>query len=131
MSDPADAPDAPDPTDAPDAPDAGLPNVCRLVRDRLEIGMQRYGHAVVVQENSDKNWKRELVEELLDAVVYAAADVLRARGVDTDVDNSQLMDVIRQRLHATVTYDESVDPTVHLLDLTLFIAMSVTQNISY
>jgi hypothetical protein len=48
-----------------------------LLRLRLDLGKVRYGHGLLHPSNENMNFRHELVEELLDAVVYAAADVVR------------------------------------------------------
>lgn len=105
--------------------------VDRLVSDRLALGKERYGHGVLVPENASKDWKTELVEELLDACVYAAADVLKKRGVERDDDNTQLFELIRSRDTATHDYGAVCVSDTSVLDLCLFVANAVVKkNIS-
>jgi hypothetical protein len=92
------------------------------IQSRLDIGKQRYGHGVLVAENINKNWKRELLEEMLDGVVYAAANVLRTRDHDDD-DNTAIQGLIRYRLDASATIAD--DDDTQLLDLVLFAADAV------
>lgn len=93
------------------------------VEDRLRIGRERYGHGVVVPSNACKDWKNELVEELLDACVYAAADVLRKRGVSDDDENEEIMRLISDRAVAKHEYgDRSQHKDTHFLDLCMLVA---------
>ena len=49
----------------------------RLVEERLLVGWERYGHGLLHASNTGMDFKKELVEELLDAVIYAGADVVK------------------------------------------------------
>ncbi len=102
-------------------------SVIRDVEERLRVGRQRYGHGVLVQANSDKNWKRELVEELLDGVVYAAADVLTKRGVADDDANDALTALVRERVNAEYDFQRPTD--TETLDLCIFVAKAVSSGI--
>ena len=99
-------------------------SVLRDIEERLRLGRERYGHGVLVPANADKNWKRELVEELLDAVVYAAADVLSKRGVADDEANDALTALVRERMDADYDFQRSAD--TQTLDLCIFVARAVT-----
>jgi hypothetical protein len=48
-----------------------------LIRERLEVGWSRYGRGLLNSKNDNLNFRQELIEELLDSVIYAAADVVR------------------------------------------------------
>lgn len=52
--------------------------VSKLVLDRFDLGRQRYSHGLLHPDNDSMNFRKELVEELLDAVIYAAADVVKS-----------------------------------------------------
>lgn len=98
------------------------------LRERLDLGRRRYGHGVRVRDGHD--WARELREELLDAVVYAAAGALAAEpapsgtpeGVpgDTEDDNEAILALVRARLDRPRA---SVPPGT-LLDLCISVAMA-------
>lgn len=100
--------------------------VIRNVEERLRVGRERYGHGVLVPANADKNWKRELLEELLDGVVYAAADVLSKRGVTDDEANDALITLIRERMDANYDFQRSTD--TQTLDLCIFVAKAVSRE---
>lgn len=56
-------------------PDGDEPRILELVRQRLELGKTEYG---TLNVSSDKrNFKNETIEELLDAVIYLAAELIR------------------------------------------------------
>jgi hypothetical protein len=48
-----------------------------LIEQRMVIGWERYGNGLLHKKNADMDFKKELVEELLDAVVYAGANVIK------------------------------------------------------
>lgn len=101
-------------------------DLIKSVEDRLCIGKQRYGHGVVVPCNASKNWNDELVEELLDACVYAAADVLRRRGIENDEDNVEILRLIADRAVAKHEYGSATDTEdTHVLDLCMFVANAI------
>jgi hypothetical protein len=88
---------------------------------RFEIGKRRYGHGMHVKSGLD--WEREMMEEIFDAVVYAAARVLSQRDdtddrIDED-DNDAIIKLINDRFSSKeIAHDEAT----HILDLVLFIA---------
>lgn len=49
----------------------------QLIVERMEIGRERYSHGLLHVSNKDMDFHSELIEELLDAVVYAAANVIK------------------------------------------------------
>ena len=98
-------------------------SVVREIEERLRVGKERYGHGVLAPANADKDWKRELVEELLDAVVYAAADVLSHRGVANDENNDALTALVRERMVAEYDFHRPTDTKT--LDLCIFVARAV------
>lgn len=92
------------------------------VEDRLRVGRERYGHGVVVPSNASKDWKNELIEELLDACVYAAADVLQKRGLQNDDENAEIMRLISDRAHGGHSRREDLGKDTHFLDLCILVA---------
>ena len=48
-----------------------------LIEQRMVIGWERYGNGLLHEKNATMDFKKELVEELLDAVVYAGANVIK------------------------------------------------------
>jgi len=53
-------------------------HVSKLVLDRFKLGRERYSHGLLHPDNDSMNFRKELLEELLDAVIYAAADVVKS-----------------------------------------------------
>ena len=59
--------------------------IMSLLRARLVIGKSRYGHGVVVDSDTrtygtaDNNWETMMMEEALDGMIYAAAQLLRLK----------------------------------------------------
>jgi hypothetical protein len=49
-----------------------------LVSQRFKLGKKRYSHGLLHDDNKHMDFGKELVEELLDAVIYAGADLVRS-----------------------------------------------------
>lgn len=63
-----------------------------LLQKRLDLGRERYGHGVRVDDDTTKfgtesnDWELMLLEEVLDGMIYSAASmirIMRARKNDT------------------------------------------------
>ena len=78
-----------------------------LVKARLALGRERYGHGVIVDEDPTKygvktnDWMEMALEELLDGLVYYAAAIIRRRrelGIlvadDQPDDNEKIINLI-------------------------------------
>ena len=56
-----------------------------LLKKRLVLGKERYGHGVIVDSDTreygteDDNWETMMMEEALDGMIYAAAQLIRLR----------------------------------------------------
>ena len=56
-----------------------------LIKQRMDLGRQRYGHGVRVNDNTtqygtDKDaWELMALEEILDGMIYSAAAIIRLR----------------------------------------------------
>lgn len=48
-----------------------------LIKDRFKIGKERYSHGLLHKDNETMDFRKETVEELLDAVIYAASNCVR------------------------------------------------------
>ena len=54
-----------------------------LIKERLELGKERYGHGVIVNDDTTKygtennDWQSMAMEEMLDGMVYIAASMIR------------------------------------------------------
>jgi len=59
--------------------------IMRLLEERLAIGRARYGHGVIVDDDTrnygtaDDNWETMMMEEALDGMIYAAAQLIRIK----------------------------------------------------
>lgn len=59
--------------------------IMQLLQERLNIGKYRYGHGVIVDDDttqygtSDNNWETMMMEEALDGMIYAAAQLIRIK----------------------------------------------------
>ena len=59
--------------------------IMQLLEDRLKIGKERYGHGVIIDDDTrnygtaDNNWETMMMEEALDGMIYAAAQLLRIK----------------------------------------------------
>ena len=59
--------------------------IIQLLQDRLTIGKYRYGHGVIVDDDTtqygtqDNNWETMMMEEALDGMIYAAAQLIRIK----------------------------------------------------
>ena len=56
-----------------------------LIVSRMEIGFERYGHGLRINDNTtqwgtkDDSWEEMALEEILDGMVYTAAAILRLK----------------------------------------------------
>ena len=59
--------------------------IMKLLGDRLKLGRERYGHGVRVDDDTrkfgthDNSWETMMMEEALDGMIYAAAQIIRLR----------------------------------------------------
>ena len=59
--------------------------ILKLLEGRLAIGKERYGHGVIVDDDTrkygtaDNNWETMMMEEALDGMIYAAAQLIRIK----------------------------------------------------
>jgi hypothetical protein len=121
-----------------------------LIRERLEIGWSRYGRGLLNSKNDGLDFRQELIEELLDAVIYAAADVVRKTSqvtmkmnitdegtvkinlkvnheLDRDGNDAVLAEIVRQ-LNKSYDYDEHPSKSTTVLLLCMFGLSSVIQT---
>jgi hypothetical protein len=86
----------------------------RLVDERLLVGWERYGHGLLHASNADMNFKKELIEELLDAVIYAGADVVKHT---PQISSTMSMTGDGEvQLHLSVNYEMDNDGNVSIVD---------------
>lgn len=59
--------------------------IMKLLKQRLELGKNRYGHGVIVDDDTKKygtqenDWELMALEELLDGLIYTTAAIIRCR----------------------------------------------------
>jgi hypothetical protein len=118
-----------------------------LVEQRMVIGWERYGNGLLHEKNATMDFKQELVEELLDAVVYAGANVIKNTpqvstaivfsdegkvqlklNVNYELEqdgNVAIVDVIRKKSEAKYDFSKTYDKNHEILMLTIFTLESV------
>jgi hypothetical protein len=59
--------------------------ILKLIKERMSLGKQRYGHGVIVDDDTKKygtesnDWELMALEEMLDGMIYSTAAILRYR----------------------------------------------------
>ena len=59
--------------------------IVKLLNERLILGKERYGHGVRIDDDTrqfdteDNNWETMMMEEALDGMIYAAAQLIRIK----------------------------------------------------
>jgi hypothetical protein len=118
-----------------------------LIEQRMVIGWERYGNGLLHEKNATMDFKKELVEELLDAVVYAGANVIKnTPQVSTTIvfsdegqvklrlninyeleqdGNIAIVDVIRKKKEETYDFSNTYDKNHETLMLCIFALESV------
>ena len=118
-----------------------------LIEQRMVIGWERYGNGLLHKKNADMDFKKELVEELLDAVVYAGANVIKHTpqvtttivfsdegkvklnlNVNYELErdgNAAIVDVIRKKTEASYDFPKTYDKNQEILMLCMFALESV------
>jgi hypothetical protein len=121
-----------------------------LIRERLEVGWSRYGRGLLNSKNDNLNFRQELIEELLDSVIYAAADVVRKTPqvtmkmnitdegtvkinlkINHELDrdgNDAVFDEIVRHMNKSYDYDERPSNSTTVLLLCIFGLSSVLQT---
>ena len=57
--------------------------IMELLHDRLKLGKKRYGHGIIIDDDTTKygtptnDWEEMAMEEVLDGLIYAAAAIVR------------------------------------------------------
>lgn len=70
-----------------DDPELGDDNdeILELLKGRLALGRERYGHGVVVDQSTkdfgteEDDWELMALEEMLDGLIYTTASIIRLR----------------------------------------------------
>ena len=118
-----------------------------LIEKRMEIGWERYGNGLLHEKNAAMDFKQELVEELLDAVVYAGANVIKHTpqvtvtivfsdegkvelklNVNYELErdgNAAIVDAIRKKTETAYDFSKTYDKNHETLMLCMFALESV------
>lgn len=118
-----------------------------LIEQRMVIGWERYGNGLLHEKNATMDFKQELVEELLDAVVYAGANVIKNTpqvsativlsdegqvklrlNINYELDhdgNDAIVDMIRKKTEAQYDFSKTYDKNHEVLMLCMFALESV------
>ena len=118
-----------------------------LIEQRMVIGWERYGNGLLHNKNADMDFKKELVEELLDAVVYAGANVIKNTpqvsttivfsdegkvklrlNVNYELDhdgNDAIVNIIRKKTETKYDFSKTYDKKHEILMLCMFALESV------
>jgi hypothetical protein len=118
-----------------------------LIEQRMVIGWERYGNGLLHEKNATMDFKKELVEELLDAVVYAGANVIKNTpqvsttiifsdegnvklrlNVNYELDrdgNDAIVDIIRKKTESVYDFPRGYDKHHETLMLCMFALESV------
>ena len=57
--------------------------ILKLIKERMDLGLERYGHGVQVNDDTRQwgtkkhNWSEMALEEVLDGMIYMAAQIIR------------------------------------------------------
>lgn len=123
-----------------------------LIEQRMVIGWERYGNGLLHEKNANMDFKQELVEELLDAVVYAGANVIKNTpqvsatmvlsdegqvklrlNINYELEqdgNIAIVDMIRKKKEATYDFSNTYDKNHEILMLTIFTLEAVLKIIA-
>lgn len=59
--------------------------ILELLKERMQMGIKKYGHGVRVEQNtqdfgtSEDDWELMALEEMLDGLIYTTASIIRYR----------------------------------------------------
>ena len=59
--------------------------ILKLITSRMEIGLERYGHGIRINDDTrqwgtqEDSWEEMALEEILDGMVYTASAIIRLR----------------------------------------------------
>jgi hypothetical protein len=111
----------------------------------MALGWERYGNGLLHAKNASMDFRKELVEELLDAVVYAGANVIKNTpqistifshegkvklrlNVNYELENDgnvAIVDFIRKKLESPYNFSKIYDKNQEILMLCIFALESV------
>ena len=102
-----------------------------LLEERLKLGIERYGHGIIVEEDTKKygtksgTWEEMALEEYLDAIVYCIAAMLKKfpyiekrmnAYVKDEYDHVYFLSILAcdKRLEQFVIIDDCIEKNRHL-----------------
>lgn len=78
--------------------------ILKLLKERMQMGIKKYGHGVRVDQNTqdfgtaEDDWELMALEEMLDGLIYTTASIIRYRRKKTDeVFNDKLTDEVNNQ----------------------------------
>lgn len=91
--------------------------ILQKIDERLDVGIKRYGHGIRTFDNTipfgteKDSWLEMMEQELLDAVVYLTAHLMRKENIENDPENSKLRECLQK-------YKEEHSLMAHLFYMT-------------
>tara|TARA_B100001248_G_C27379834_1_gene456335 strand:+ start:259 stop:600 length:342 start_codon:yes stop_codon:yes gene_type:complete len=71
--------------------------ILELLKERMQMGIKKYGHGVRVEQNtqdfgtSEDDWELMALEEMLDGLIYTTASIIRYRR-KKNIQNDEFID---------------------------------------
>ena len=72
--------------------------ILKLLKERMQMGIKKYGHGVRVEQNTqdfgtcEDDWELMALEEMLDGLIYTTASILRYRRKKVSEEESKLIE---------------------------------------
>ena len=88
--------------------------IMQLLHERLQLGRKRYGHGVIVDQDTrkfgtpDNDWELMALEELLDGLVYTTAAIIRHRRQKL-AQQQQFVNLVHNDTHKQNAHQEELD----------------------
>ena len=90
--------------------------ILNLLKDRLKLGRERYGHGVRVNDDTTQwgtqsnDWELMAIEEVLDGLIYSAAAIIRLRRMKDVNNTSNDSDISNKRIKIDNTSNDTSFP---------------------
>ena len=90
--------------------------ILNLLKDRLKLGRERYGHGVRVNDDTTQwgtpsnDWELMAIEEVLDGLIYSAAAIIRLRRIKDVNNTSNDNDISNKRIKIDNTSNDTSFP---------------------
>jgi len=91
--------------------------ILNLLKDRLKLGRERYGHGVRVNDDTTQwgtpsnDWELMAIEEVLDGLIYSAAAIIRLRRMKDVNNTSNDSDISNKRIKIDNTSNDMSNDT--------------------